>query len=361
MDAALAFNDVRHAYGSLLALDGVSFRIDPGQILCLLGPSGCGKTTALRVAAGLERPSAGEVCLAGRSVSGGGRFVPPEERGVGLLFQDYALFPHLNVADNVSFGLRHLPPAVRIQRVETWLARVGLEGRERVYPHMLSGGEQQRIALARALAPEPAVLLLDEPFSNLDTQLRQQVRDQVLHVLKEIGAAALLVTHDPEEALFMGDYIALMTRGRVLQQGSALDLYLAPQTPMVAEFFGEINRLAGRVEGGEVITPFGPVAVLGLADATPVDILIRSEGVHIHSQPLDGETHPQAEVQAVRLLGRSSLIHLQTLPETGFDQHLHIRTHGTSRLKPGMSVWMHLDPELVFVFPAGEAAHGGAS
>jgi len=358
MDSALTFIDVEHAYGALRALDKVSFRIDPGQILCLLGPSGCGKTTALRVAAGLERPHGGEVRLAGRTVSGGERFVPPEARGVGLLFQDYALFPHLNVADNVSFGLQHLAAAERSRRVTVWLERVGLPGHQKSYPHMLSGGEQQRIALARALAPEPAVLLLDEPFSNLDTQLRQQVRDEVLHVLKEIGAAALLVTHDPEEALFMGDKIALMNKGKILQQGSALDLYLAPQTPMVAEFFGEINRLGGRVEGGEVITPFGPVAALGLADGTPVDILIRSEGVQILNRPPAPDMPPQAEVQAVRLLGRASLIHLQTLPQTGFDQHLHIRTHGSSRLKPGMGVWMHLDRELVFVFPARSGTGG---
>jgi iron(III) transport system ATP-binding protein len=184
------------------------------------------------------------------------------------------------------------------------------------------------------------------------------VRADAIHLLKAAGVGALMVTHDPEEALFMGDKIALMNRGRVLQQGSALDLYLAPQTPMVAEFFGEINRLGGRVEGGEVITPFGPVAALGLADGTPVDILIRSEGVQIQRQAPDGNTPPQAQVQAVRLLGRASLIHLQTLPGTGFDQHLHIRTHGTSRLKPGMTVWMHLDPELAFVFPAASEIPG---
>lgn len=354
MDSALTFIDVEHAYRDKLALDQVSFRIDRGQILCLLGPSGCGKTTALRVAAGLEQPRAGEVRLAGRTVSGRGEFTPPERRGVGLLFQDYALFPHLSIADNVAFGLQHLSTHERRQRVDTWLQRVGLPGRQRAYPHMLSGGEQQRIALARALAPEPAVLLLDEPFSNLDTQLRQQVRDEVLHVLKAIGAAALLVTHDPEEALFMGDAIALMSQGKILQQGSALDLYLSPRTPMVAEFFGEINRLAGRVEGGEVITPFGAVAAVGLAEGTPVDILIRSEGVSIHAQAPQAELPPQAEVLAVRLLGRASLIHLQTLPGTGFDQHLHIRTHGSSRLQPGMQVWMQLDPELAFVFPADQ-------
>ena len=348
---ALELQDVEHAYGAQVVLRRISFQIQPGQILCLLGPSGCGKTTALRIAAGLEQPQAGRVLLAGREMTGDGGFVPPEQRGVGLLFQDYALFPHLSVADNVAFGLTHLRASERQTQTEAWLRRVELWERRYAYPHMLSGGEQQRIALARALAPRPAVLLLDEPFSNLDSQLRQQVRAEVLRVLREIGATALLVTHDPEEALIMGDQIALMDQGRILQIGAALDLYFAPKNQRVAAFFGDVNRLSGLAQQEQVMTPFGALSAPGLADDTVVELLIRPEGLKLERAAVVADAPPHAVVTTVQLLGATSLIQFQFDAVSSYDGSLQARMAGASRLKPGDSVRVTLDPDLAFVFP----------
>ncbi|MGE5766512.1 MAG: ABC transporter ATP-binding protein, partial [Bacteroidota bacterium] len=278
---ALAFDHVSHAFGELLAVNDLSLALERGEVVCLLGPSGCGKTTALRVAAGLEILQQGRVLIDGAVVAGEGREVPPEARSVGLVFQDYALFPHLSVADNVAFGLRRLPGAERRQRVAEALELVGMAASAAAYPHMLSGGQQQRVALARALAPRPRVMLLDEPFSNLDARLRQQVRDDTLHVLKRSGTTTLMVTHDPEEAMFMADRIALMRAGRIVQLGTPANLYYQPAEAFVASFFGEINILQGVVKAGEVATPFGAVGAGGLADGTAVEVLIRPEALHL--------------------------------------------------------------------------------
>lgn len=356
MTVALEFIDVTHVYGQQTAIHHVSFAVSQGQILCLLGPSGCGKTTALRIAAGLEQPQHGQVVLNGQVVSGEGRFVPPERRGVGLLFQDYALFPHLSVADNIAFGLRHLNTEQRRIEVAKWLERVDLGDRLKAYPHMLSGGEQQRIALARALAPQPEVLLLDEPFSNLDSHLRQQVRSEVLQVLKDISATALLVTHDPEEALFMGDRIALMTQGNILQQGASLELYFAPCNPLVASFFGDVNRLFGRVREAQVRTSFGALPAPTLADGTPVEVVIRAEGLRLEVLPQDAYAPLCAIVTKVQLLGGTSLIELRPQADDESVDTLLARNLGASRLVPGTRVSVNLDPDMVFVFPEGSRA-----
>ena len=226
----------------------------PGEILCLLGPSGDGKTTLLRLVAGLEPLQAGRIELGGVVVGEPGREVPPEQRHVGFVFQDYALFPHLTVAENVAFGLTASPRGERSWAVTEALARVGLETYANAYPHMLSGGQQQRVALARALAPRPQVVLLDEAFASLDARLREQVRDDTLHVLQTAGIPAMIVTHDAEEAMFLADRIALMRGGRVVQLGRPEELYLAPADPFVATFLGEVNRLpahAARRAGGD--------------------------------------------------------------------------------------------------------------
>ncbi len=348
---ALGLTDVEHAYGETVALRGITLDVIEEEILCLLGPSGCGKTTILRLAAGLEKPRRGTVRVGDRLVTGDGVFVPPEKRDVGLLFQDYALFPHLTVAGNIAFGIRGQSASAQDRRVGELLERTHLTGHRQAYPHMLSGGEQQRVALARALAPGPRVLLLDEPFSGLDTQLRQRVRDETLHVLKEVRAAVVLVTHDPEEALFMADRIALMRAGRIVQVGEPTDLYFRPADAFAAEFFGEVNRIPSRVAGSIVASPFGPLPAGGIADGTPVLCLIRSEALRLHTQPMNADRPPHAVVEAARLLGRSSLIHLHTHPSTGFALHLHARAMGVNLLRPGTEVWIDVDPRLVFVFP----------
>ncbi|MEW5727577.1 MAG: ABC transporter ATP-binding protein [Pseudomonadota bacterium] len=342
--AGLWLEGISHAYGGKPVVRGVDLAVAPGELVCLLGPSGCGKTTTLRIAAGLERPAEGRVMLNCQLVSGPGTHVPPEGRHVGFLFQDYALFPHLDVAANVAFGIEGLPKPARRQRVMEMLAQVGMEAYAEAWPHQLSGGQQQRVALARALAPKPRLMLLDEPFSGLDKRLRDQVRDETLHVLKSSGVSTLMVTHDPEEAMFMADRIAIMRDGRIVQQGRPDELYCAPADPFVASFFGEVNVLEGRVEGGAVATPFGPRPVPGLAEGARCQVVVRPEALHLSPAP-DGV----AEVIAARMLGRSSLVHLRVQ-----GLHLHARMPGRFLPAEGQRLAVALDPSQVHVFPAAD-------
>src|SRR5919202_2707531 len=245
-----------------------------------LRPSGDGKTTLLRLVAGLEPVQAGRIELGGIVVGEPGREVPPEQRHVGFVFQDYALFPHLTVAENVAFGLTRLPRGERGWAVTEALARVGLETYASAYPHMLSGGQQQRVALARALAPRPQVVLLDEAFASLDARLREQVRDDTLHVLQTAGIPALIVTHDAEEAMFMADRIALMREGRVVQVGTPQALYLRPADPFVATFLGEVNRMPALVRDGRAETAIGRLSAPPACRADGLaEVLLRPEGL----------------------------------------------------------------------------------
>src|SRR3990170_6183732 len=258
--ARLTFEDVSRRYGHTLALDRVSLDIEPSEILCLLGPSGCGKSTLLRVAAGVERPSSGRILLDGQEVAGPNRFVPPEKRGIGLMFQDFALFPHLTILDNVAFGLNSLTRSEAKAEAHAALERVGLSHYAGEYPHILSGGEQQRVALARAIAPRPSVLLMDEPFSGLDPQLREKMREETLAILHETRATSIVVTHDAEEAMRRGDRVALLRKGRVVQSGSAVDLYRSPKDILAARTFSDLNELTALVEAGSAATPLGRVS-----------------------------------------------------------------------------------------------------
>src|SRR3954470_13663740 len=226
--AALAFDRVSQVYGSLLALDDVSLSIAAGELVCLLGQSGCGKTTLLRVAAGIEGPTQGPIRLDRREVTGPKLFLPPEAGGIGLMFQDYALFPHLSIIENVTFGLRGLAARDAEIAAKRALSRVGLERYAADYPHVLSGGEQQRVALARSIAPRPGVLLVDAPLSTLDRRLRDAIRDETVAILRETGATTVVVTHDPEEALRIADRIVLMQAGRIMQAGTAEEIYRRP-------------------------------------------------------------------------------------------------------------------------------------
>ena len=342
----LVVEDVRHAYGSREVVKGVSLNIPAQEILCILGPSGCGKTSLLRVIAGLEELQHGRVMVDDDIMAGEGIDIPPEDRSMSLLFQDFALFPHLNGMDNVTFGLTHLMPEQRDARAREVLEQVGMLGYLDSFPHVLSGGEQQRIALARARAPRPRVMLLDEPFSNLDVRLRNQLRDLVLHVLKQSIASTLIVTHDPEEAMFMGDRIAVMNKGRIIQLGTPEELYNGPAVPFVLRLFGAVNQLEGRVEDGHIVTALGRVCAPGLAEGTLAEVLVRAEGLRI-----DGAGETRGRVMTRRMLGRATLLHLSVSGLDGEALHFHART--TARPGPAENdeVRLGLDEEQVFVFP----------
>jgi len=353
---ALRLEHVSHAFGEVVAVDDLNLSVAPGELVCLLGPSGCGKTTVLRIAAGLEVLQQGRVLMSDAPVADEKAVVPPEDRGVGLVFQDYALFPHLSVLDNVAFGLRGRSAQDKRERAMEVLRQVGMERSAGVFPHTLSGGQQQRVALARALAPKPKVMLLDEPFSGLDSRLRNMVRDETLHLLKQSGAATLMVTHDPEEAMFMADRVALMRDGRIVQAGRPTDLYFAPADGFVASFFGEINHLEGVIRNGRVATPFGEVAAPELSDGTAVEILIRPEALRLQPLGPDGLGKVgTAKVMAARMLGRSSLVHLSVNGAEGHDLHLHARIPGRFLPAEQEELAVHLDRSQAFVFPQDEA------
>ena len=346
---ALELRSVRHVFGEIVAVDEFSIDIAAGEVVCLLGPSGCGKTTALRLAAGLEALQLGDVFIGETRVAGDGVMVPPERRGVGLVFQDYALFPHLTVSQNVAFGLEDMSAAEKSIRALTVLEQVGMKWATARYPHTLSGGQQQRVALARAMAPEPSIILLDEPFSGLDARLRDQVRDEFLHILKEAGTAALLVTHDAEEAMFMADRIGVMRDGQLVQFDKPDELYMRPKDTFVAEFFGEVNKLYGTATGGSVATPIGRFPAPALGDGEEAEVVIRPEAIGI------GAGRPDAalcgKVLASRMLGRSSLIHLCLCQQTNEDFHLHARVPGRFLPDEAETVSIEVDPNRVFVFP----------
>ena len=349
--SGLRLDGVHHAYGAHGAVRGVSLEVPPGTVVGLLGPSGCGKTTLLRLAAGLETLQQGEVRVDGAVVADSQRRfnLAPEKRGVGLMFQDYALFPHLTVEGNVTFGLKGRD-ATRAEWVRRSLARMGLDDFAGRYPDTLSGGQQQRVALLRALAPEPRVLLLDEPFAGLDVTLRAQVRAETLDLLKETGIATLMVTHDPEEAMFMSDQLLVMNDGILVQGGAPIDLYLKPASAFVANLFGPVNRIASRVRQGRADTPVGSFPSLDLPDGTKVEVLIRLEAFRLTTREEPANGHA-VRVLSARLIGRST--HVRLCFDTGSEDstvHFQARVPGTFLPLEGTPVTVDVDPDRVFVF-----------
>ncbi len=339
------FDNVSRNFGAVSAVKNLSLSINPGETVCLLGESGCGKTTLLRMAAGIESPDSGCILINGREVAGPNKHIPPERRQVGLVFQDFALFPHLTILKNVMFGLTALKKAEAKIVARQALMRVRMEDYMDAYPHMLSGGQQQRVALARAIAPRPQVLLLDEPFSGLDSVLREKVREETLCILRETLATSIIVTHDPEEALYMGDRVALMRDGKIEQVGTAQDLYLRPKNGFVAGFLGGLNRFDGVVQKGCVTTPLGVFAAPGFGNGTKVNVFIRIEGVDVKDvYEKDGLAH--GRVLSERFTGDKRLI--SVLVDGGHDP-IKLKISARQALKSKFVSFV-VDPASVLIF-----------
>lgn len=337
----IRLNHVVKQYDDVTAINDVSLTVNQGELLVLLGNSGCGKTTLLRLVAGLERPNDGEVLLDGELVADQNTFLPPEQRHIGMVFQDYALFPHMSIGQNVEFALKGVRGSARKQRVEDMLDLVGLAGLGKRFPHQLSGGQQQRVALARALAPEPSVVLLDEPFSNLDAALRKFMRDEVRRILRAAGATAIFVTHDQEEAMSIADRVAVLQAGRLLQVGTPRELYRRPRVREVATFLGEANMVHGTAHGSTVDTPLGALP-LGRPTEGDVEVMIRPEAITLTVNDITGA----ATVANVRYFGHYQLVRL----DIGDDIAVDARVWAQEPIEVGQSVSIAVQGEVV-AFP----------
>lgn len=341
--ASLSFENLTRRFGDKEAVLDVSFTAANGEVICLLGASGCGKSTLLRLAAGIEVPSSGRILVDGKEVAGPERFVEPEHRGIGLVFQDYALFPHLDALENVMFGLGNLPRREALVIADAALRRVGLGDRMRAMPHELSGGEQQRVALARAVVPRPRVLLMDEPFSNLDRRMRDQVREDTVAILRETGATALIVTHDPEEAMRIADRIALMRKGKLVQIGRSQDIYKHPVDLEAARFFCDLNEIEGLVRQGAVETPVGRFPVSGKEEGSRAIAAIRPQNIRLKPA---GFCLPGRVIDH-RFIGEVELVDLAV---QGLEKPLRARTPETTGLRPGLDVGVEISADDVLVF-----------
>ena len=353
--ARLEVRNVTRRFDGRAVVDGVSLQVMAGQVTCLLGPSGCGKSTTLRIIAGVDRQDEGAVLVDGQVISDPGINIPPEARSIGLIFQDFALFPHLSVGQNVGFGLKGRKNAHQA-RVDELLERVNLSSHLNAYPHELSGGEQQRVALVRALAPRPRIMLMDEPFSGLDERLKDGIRDATLEVLKDEGTAVLLVTHESGEAMRMADEIALMRDGRIVQYGAPYNIFNAPVDKQAAAFFSDINVIPGKVHGALVDTAFGEFLAPGRPDDTEIEIVIRPQHLRIdfdrsgsgpNPTPQDG-TPARGVVHRARYMGRESLVEFRM----DYDGSILKATVPSVFLpKPGTALWLMVRRGKCFVFP----------
>jgi len=351
----LEIRNLSRSFDGRSVVDDVSLSVKPGQVTCLLGPSGCGKSTTLRMIAGVEMQDTGEIYVDGELICDTVFRVPPERRNIGLMFQDFALFPHLSVADNVAFGLSG-PKDVQRARVAELLQRVDLMRYIDSYPYELSGGEQQRVALARALAPRPSIMLMDEPFSGLDNRLRDGIRDDTLEILKEQDTAVLLVTHEPEEAMRMADEIALMRGGRIVQQGAPYNIYRAPIDKEAVAFFSDINVIRAQVQGALARTPFGQFLAPGVPDGQEVEIVIRPHHMKIDFDRNGKGPNPTIQdgvaargvVQRARFMGSESLVEFRM----DFDGSTFSATVPNVFLpSDGQPLWLTIRRDRCFVFP----------
>ena len=350
----LEVKNLSRSFGNLTVVDKISFQIFSGQVTCLLGPSGCGKSTTLRMIAGVEKPSSGQIFVDEVLTSNANFQVPPEARSIGLMFQDFALFPHLNVQQNVYFGLAG-SKEFKEKRSLDLLERVGLAHLAFNYPHSLSGGEQQRIALIRALAPQPKIMLMDEPFSGLDDRLRDEVRDETFNLLRSEDAAVLMVTHDPQEAMKVADEIALMRDGKILQRGAPYNIYNAPVDLKALQFFSDANSIQATLKGSLADTPFGQFFAPGLADGTDIDIVFRPQHIRIDFDRKGQGPLPTASqgvaargiVKRARFVGNESLIEF----EMDFGSTIKVTVPNVFLPNIGHPLWLTVPRDKCYIFP----------
>lgn len=344
--SSMSFENISYNTGGSDILKDISLNVEPGEVLCLLGPSGSGKTTLLRIAAGLIEDATGSIKIDGRIIADHKTFIQPDKRGVGLVFQDYALFPHLTILKNVEFGLTALSKSEAKTQAMRILSRVGLDDRASQYPHVLSGGEQQRVALARALAPRPSILLMDEPFSGLDSRLRDSIREQTIDLLRETRSTAIIVTHDAEEALRVGDHVALIQDGKLIQYGEAKDLYYRPANLFAAGFFSEINVIPSTASKGIATTVFGDcVCDDGLSEACCAAIRLTDIDVKPYDAALQGV---MGRVSLRRFIGTSELLDINI---ENLDEPISVRIKAGELPENARLVSLNVDPKSIMIFP----------
>ena len=339
----LRVNSVSWVNGDKKILDDISFSLFPGEVLCLLGDSGCGKTSLLRVLSGLEKQDDGDIYINEESISSGKINMPPESRPISLIFQDYALFPHMTVYQNIAYGLKDLNKRQKKLKIDKVLKDLGLIQYSKKYPHELSGGEQQRVALARATAPEPIILLMDEPFSGLDRSLREYIREETISVLRNSESAVILVTHDPEEAMLMGDRIALMRDGKIIQIGSNAELIFQPVNDYTVSAFSNVNTYQAKVRDKKVLTPFGKFSVANIEEGHEVKVLIRDQAFNL--------TDPSKKncyiVKQIDFTGENTRIQLTPIDS---EDIVKITVPGISSVRINDNIGLAVDERFVHIF-----------
>ncbi len=347
---AVKINNLSHSINNQKVLQNINLELEKDKIACILGPSGCGKTTLLKLIAGLEKVTTGDIMINDEIVSSNTIHLKTEKRKIGFLFQDYALFPHLTVKENLNFAISN--GKKEKHDIEEIIEIIKLPNSLHKYPHELSGGEQQRVALARSIIAQPDLLLLDEPFSSLDLSLKEEVRDDTLHLLQKSNISALIVTHDPFEAMFISNKIYIMQKGgKIVQSGTPRQLYNEPINSYVAGFFGETNKFKGMVKNAEVQTPIGKIKTHNNLESKEVVIHVRPQGIKLTQEktPVNGI---KGTVMASKLMGSFSFVHLSVLDHN--NEVVHVHSHMPASFIPGQStaVGIEIDDEQIYVFPA---------
>lgn len=347
----LTIQKLSKKFGERFAVNQASWSAQSGQIICLLGHSGCGKTTMLRLIAGLETPTEGSIQLERKVLWDPYQQVQAEERNIGFVFQDYALFPHLSVLENVMFGLKKIPKHERQSIAENALKHVSMSHHIHSYPHTLSGGEQQRVALARALAPKPNVLLMDEPFSNLDHRLRDQIRQSTIEILKQTSTTTIIVTHDPEEALQIADQIILMHQGKIIQSGTPKQLYFQPKTLFAARYFSDLNEIKTQIQDQQLHTIFGNIAIpKHLTSNNEIRCYFRSHQLRVNR--IKTENSLAAKIISSNFLGYSQLLKLKIEAE---DKVLIAYVEYSQHYDQADTVYLSLDLSQCFFYEANDS------